>query len=78
MEATEVSEDEGVACLGFVVGTLGEAQVPLPELVPGVGLEIGVLVVGAWLALAPVTVEDILASIDEATGFGHGGLVQLV
>jgi hypothetical protein len=39
VEAAEVAVDEGVAGLGVVAGPVGEGQVPVGVLLPGVGLQ---------------------------------------
>ena len=68
VHAAEVAVDERVPRLGLVVGAVGEPEVPLGVLVPGVGLEERVLVVGARLDVAPVAVEHVLAGVDELLG----------
>ncbi len=39
--------------------------------VPAVGLEERVLVLGARLDVTPIAVEDVLAGVDERPGVGH-------
>src|SRR4029453_16707719 len=68
VEAAEVAVDKGVPGLGLVGGAVGEGQVPLGVLLPGVGLQVGVLVVGAGLDVAPDALEHVLAG-----GRGGGG-----
>ncbi len=46
MHPAEVAEDEGVPGLGLVVRAVGQAEVPGGVLLPGVLLEVGVLVGG--------------------------------
>ena len=72
----EVAVDEGMARLRFVCGTFRQAQMPLPVLVPGVGLEKGVFVRRGRLDVAPVAVEDVLAALDQPTGIRDRVLVD--
>jgi hypothetical protein len=65
MQAAEVAVDEGVPSLGLVAGAVGEGQVPVGVLLPGMGLQEGVLVVGAGLDVAPAALEHVLAGVDE-------------
>lgn len=76
MDTTKVSVDERVPGLGVVVGTLGEAEVPLGVLLPRVRLQESVLVVGAGLHLTPVAVEHVLVGIDEVLRAGDSALVH--
>src|SRR4029079_16456158 len=78
MDALEVPEDERVAGLGLVAGAVGQAQVPPGVLVPGVGLQEGVLVVGGRGDFAPVAVEHVLAGVDELARVRHGASVERV
>ena len=50
---TEVPVDERVPGLGLLGRSLGEPEMPLGEVIPRVGIEEGVLVVGAGLDVAP-------------------------
>jgi hypothetical protein len=68
VEAAEVAVDEGVPRLGLLRGSLGEAEMPLAVLVPGVRLQEPVLVFGLRLDISPVARQDVLASTDEAAG----------
>jgi hypothetical protein len=45
VEAAEVAVHEGVAGLGLAAGAVGQGQVPQGGLLPGVGLQEGVLIV---------------------------------
>jgi hypothetical protein len=66
MDPTEVSVDEAVPGLGVIVGTLGQPEMPCGVLIPGMGLQEGVLVVGAGLTIAPVAVDYVLASVNQS------------
>ena len=76
MNATEVSVDKSVPGFGVVVGTFVEAEMPFGVLLPGVGIQERVLVVGARLTLAPVAVEHVLVRVDEVLRSGDGMLVH--
>ena len=62
VDAPEVAVDERVAALRLIGRPVGEAQVPGRVVVPGVGREEPVLVLGARLGFAPVALEDVLAA----------------
>src|SRR6266545_2476073 len=68
VHATEVTVDEGVASLGLLFGAHGPPQVPGRVLVPAMGLEECVLVLGARLHFTPVAVQHVPAGIDELPG----------
>jgi hypothetical protein len=64
MQATEVAVDERVSCLGLLRRSLGETEMPLCVLVPGMRGEKSVLGFSPRLNVAPVAVEDVLACTD--------------
>ncbi len=68
VDAAEIAVHEGVAGLRLLRRPLGEAEVPFGVLVPGVGLQEGVLLAGAGLDGAPVASEDVLVGRDQAPG----------
>src|SRR4030095_16094922 len=68
VQAAEVAIHEGVPGLGLVAGAVGGGQVPPGVLLPGVGLQVGVLVLGARLDVAPDALEHVLAGVDELAG----------
>src|SRR6266851_6705392 len=78
MDAAKVSVDECVAALGLVACALGQAQVPFRVFVPGVRFQECVLIVRSRLNLAPVAVEDVLASSDEAACVCDCALIERV
>src|ERR1700684_1962868 len=78
MNAAEVPVDERVPGLGLVAGTVGQAQVPLCIVIPRVRFQEGILIAGPGLAVAPVTVEHVLARADELSRSGHSTLVDRV
>src|SRR5215216_3860857 len=78
VQAAEVAVDEGVPSLGVVGGAVGEGQMPVGVLLPGVGLQEGVLVLGARLDVAPLAPEHVLAGVDELAGPRHCLLVDRV
>ena len=65
MHPTEVPVHECVLGLGVLGGALGESQMPLGVLLPGVRLEERVLLLRARLDGAPVALENVLASFDQ-------------
>jgi hypothetical protein len=78
MEAAEVSIDERVSSLRLIGGAFGEPQVPFGIFVPGMRIQVGVLVGCTGLDLAPVAVENVLVSFDETTGAGDTGLIHAI
>src|ERR1044072_7228997 len=60
----QVTVDEGVARLGAVRSALGEPEMPLRVVLPGMRLQIGVLRVRVGLYVAPVAVEHVLTVVD--------------
>jgi hypothetical protein len=70
----EIPVDERVTRLGLVVGVVGECKVPLRVLVPGVGLQKGVLVGGLGLRVAPVALDDVLMRVDSFRAWATAGL----
>ena len=78
VDAAQVAVHEAVARLGVVVGAVGQGQVPGGEVVPGVRLEVGVLVVGTGLGVAPLAAQDVLAGVDEPARLGDAGLVDRI
>ena len=59
MDTAKVAVHERVPRLGLVGCAVGESEVPVGVLGPGVTLELVVLSVGVRLHLSPVAVEDI-------------------
>ena len=78
VHAMEVAVHERVPRLGLVARTFGESEVPLRVLLPRVGLEVGVLLVGAGLHFTPVAVEHVLTGCDELRAVRDGPLVHCV
>src|SRR5215207_9506445 len=78
MHALEIAEDEGVARLSLVVGPLGQPEVPEGVVIPGVLLEVGVLLGSARLRRSPVAVADVLADVDELASVGDGATVNAI
>src|SRR5688572_22066356 len=78
VNALKVAEDERVASLRLVLCAVCQAKVPAGVVGPWVSLQERVLVVGFRLVLAPVAIDDIPASIDQASGVCHGAPVHLV
>src|SRR6185437_8683230 len=76
MDAPEVAEDERVARLRVVRGTLGEPEVPGAVLGPVMRLQEAVLVDGSRLALAPVAPEHVPPRLDELAGVIQASLVH--
>ena len=76
MNAPEVAVDECVPGLGVVVRSLGESEMPLGILGPGVRFQEGVLVLGTRLYIAPHAVEHVLVRVDEAFRTRNGLPVQ--
>src|SRR5215207_10305158 len=74
VDATEISVDERVPRLGFVRGPLGEPEVPVRVLLPGMRLQERVLVVGARLDIPPVAVQHVLPGFDELPSACDGAL----
>src|SRR3984893_12744940 len=78
MHATEVTIDEPVPGLRVVVRSVGQAEMPFPVLVPRMRLQEGVFVIGAGLTVPPVTVENVLMGVDEASGSCYRALVERI
>src|SRR5436190_6768418 len=78
VDASEVAEYKGIPCLRLVCDTVGQSQVPGSVLLPGMPFEIVVLVICAWLHLAPVAVQDVLLGVDQPAAVTNCGLVQRV
>ena len=76
MESTEVPVAERVPGLGLVRRIVGEAEIPLPVVIPRVRFQEGILLVGARLDVSPRAVEDVLVRIDELPCSLHGALVH--
>jgi hypothetical protein len=51
---------------------------PVTECIPGVRLEVPVLIVGARLDLAPVTIEHLLVLLYEVSRMDYGTLIDHV
>ena len=68
MNSAKVTEHEGISRLRLIRSALGQTEVPRGVLVPRVPLQIGVLDVCLRLDLAPVALENVLASLDEFPG----------
>src|SRR5215217_8271766 len=78
VHAAEIAEDKRITSLGLVGHTLSEAKMPGGVLLPGMPLQISVLVICAWLHFAPVAVKDILLGVDQVTAVFDCGVVQRV
>src|ERR1700720_518606 len=78
MHTTEVTINEPVAGLSVVVRSVGQAEMPFPVLVPRMRLQEGVFVFGAGLTVSPVTVENVLMGVDEASGSCYRALVERI
>ena len=78
MDAPEVADDERVAAFGLLCRPFGQAEVPTAVLIPAMLGQVGVLVVGTGLGLAPVAVDDVLAILDERPDVLDGLLVDRV
>src|SRR5215218_905924 len=78
VQAAEVAVDEGVPGLSLVGGAVGEGQVPLGVLLPGMRLQVGVLVLGGGLDVVPDALEHVLAGVDELACPCHCLLVDRV
>ena len=78
VHAFEVADHERVAALGLIGRAIGQADMPRGVVVPRMPGEVGVLVFGARLGLAPVAVEDVLARLDELLDVRDGLLVERV
>jgi hypothetical protein len=77
VQSSKISVHKGIPRFRLVRCTLGQSEMPPCVLVPGVRLEVGVLRVGARLHLTPVTIEDVLPSVDEFAGSDYRGLRTL-
>ena len=78
MDARVVAEDEGVAALDVFVCAVGEAEMPVAVLVPGVGLEVTSAVGGGWLDVSSAASEDAAADVDEVVGVVDRSVVDSV
>jgi hypothetical protein len=78
MDAAKVAERECVSRLRLIVGTLREPEVPPGVLLPGVLLEVLVLIRRAGLNVAPLAVEHVLATLDQLSGVRHPGFVDRI
>lgn len=78
MDTAKVSIDERVPGLGLLRSSISEAEMPFGELIPGMGSQIGVLLVGARLNLSPVALEHVLPSVDESFSACDGAIVHRV
>jgi hypothetical protein len=76
MQAAEVAVHERVSGLRVLGRPVRETQMPLGVVVPGMGLEEGVLLAGARLDVPPVALEDVLARLDQPPGAGDCPLVD--
>lgn len=65
VQSAEVAKDERVPGLSLVIRAIGETEMPAGVVVPGVLLQVLVLLAGARLDLAPVAGQDVLALVDE-------------
>lgn len=61
MDAPEVAVNDPVSSFRLLIGSLGELQVPGGVVIPRMRFQEGGLVLGAWLDIAPLALEDILA-----------------
>ena len=66
VEAAEITVDEGVSSFRLLRGPFRETEMPLTIFILGVRLQKCVLVAGVRLDVAPVAVEDVLATLDQA------------
>ena len=78
MDAAKVPVDISVPTLGLIARAIGKAEMPFRVLVPGVSFQERVFILGAWLSLAPVAVEDVLAGIDEAASVRDRALIDRI
>src|SRR5262245_66251143 len=78
MDSAEVSVDEGVSGLRLVGGALGEPEVPLRVVLPGVLLEERVLGVGPRLHFTPLAADDVLAGLDQLACARNAAIVHRV
>jgi hypothetical protein len=78
MDTAEVPVDKGVAALGLVGRSLGQAEVPVRVLAPGVFFQELVLVLRARLGFAPIAFEDVLARVDETPRVSDCTLVDRI
>ena len=76
MNAAKVAVDKGVSGLRLVRSAFRQAEVPLAVLLPRVVLQECVFVGGAGLDVAPVAIEDVLASGDGLPCPLHGAIVD--
>src|SRR4029450_4748789 len=76
--SAKVAIYERVPCLGPLSYTFGEPEMPCRVFLPGMPLEECVLVIGAWLHLAPIAVQYVLPGIDEPAAVLHSGLIHRI
>ena len=78
VDSAEIPVDEAVSGLGLVGGTLGQTEVPRRVLLPVVGFEVCVLVLGARLDITPLAAHHVLTRIDELAAVVYSVLVDEV
>jgi len=76
MDASKIAINERVSGLGLVIGFLVDAEVPFRVVVPGVTVQECILIRGFRLNFAPVTAENVLASVDQSASVRDCALVD--
>src|SRR6266516_2590846 len=78
MDPAKVPLDERGPALGLVSRFLVQAEVPFGVFIPGVSFKERILILRSRLNVAPVTVEHILASVDQTASMRDCALIDRV
>lgn len=76
MDAAKIAINECVSALGLVSRLVIKAEVPLGVVLPRVAFQERILVRGFRLNFAPVTVENVLAGVDQTTSVSDCALID--
>jgi hypothetical protein len=76
VHAAEVSVDECVPAFGLVGRSVGQAEVPLGVLAPGVAFEESVLVFSRRLRASPIAAQDVLTPFDQSPSLRDRAVVD--
>ena len=76
VDAAKIAINERVSALGLIIRFVVKAEVPISVVVPGMALQELILVCGFRLSFAPVTVENVLARVDQLASVSDCALVD--
>jgi len=76
MNAAKIAIHECVSALGLIIRLVVKGEMPFGKVVPSVAFEERIFFLGFRLNFAPVTVENVLAGVDQSTSVNDCALID--